>query len=133
MRRAFALVGFVVLGVVVSGLINTGTAAAAVPFTDPRYGVYFGLLLNHEETVALSNSQLPKQLNDTYMSGARVAILDVDAAEHDENVPMMGLPRESLPEVVRAAAATPAGMFGFTVVNPMLNDGRVLRVIAIVE
>ncbi|WP_194817022.1 hypothetical protein [Nocardia sp. XZ_19_385] len=133
MRRAFALVGLTVLGATLTGTIQAGSATAAVPFADPKYGLFFGLILNHDETVALSNSQLPNQLDGMYMSGARVALLDVDAAETDEHTPTLALPEDSLPEVVRAAAATPAGMFGFTIVNPMLNEGRLVRVIAIVE
>ncbi|MEV6274325.1 hypothetical protein [Nocardia sp. NPDC051832] len=133
MRRAFGLVGLAVLGTALAGTVQAGTAGAAVPFADPKYGLFFGLILNHDETVALSHSQVPKQLNEMYMSGARVALLDADLDENGEQQPTLRLPEDSLPEVVRAAAATPEGMFGFTVVNPMLNEGRLVRVIAIVD
>ncbi|MEV0250220.1 hypothetical protein AB0H76_26730 [Nocardia sp. NPDC050712] len=132
MRRVCVLAGVAAVGFTVAG---AGSAAAAVPFTDPRYGLYFGLILNHDETVALSNSSLPEDWDDEYRAGARVAILDSSVAESDEDAPppQLTIPESSLPEVVDGAAAAPNGMFGFTVVNPMLNEGRLVRVIALVE
>ena len=133
MRRAIGVVGIGVVGAAVTGVIQGGAAGAAVPFADPKYGLFFGLVLNHDETVALSRSSIPKQFDGMYRSGARVAILDSDSAETAEHPPTLGLPKESLPELVDAAAAAPDGMFGFTVVSPLVNEGRVFRVIAVVE
>ncbi|WP_194817021.1 hypothetical protein [Nocardia sp. XZ_19_385] len=125
MRRAFATVGLAVAGAAVAGMMQAGSAAAVEPVVDPARGLYFGVVLNEQETVALSNSPLPAMLDGVYMSSATIRILGESYLdEDDENV------YADLPEVVDTAAALD-GIVGFALVDPAGNGGRPLRVVAV--
>ncbi|WP_225732356.1 MULTISPECIES: hypothetical protein [unclassified Nocardia] len=123
-RIAVAGLGIAAAGAAIATGIGAGNAAAFTPViaTDK---MTVGVLLDHNETVALNNSPIVGMLDDPITNGG-VFYIDRASVYHHEGVVIDGVTYTddiSFAGVVDEAAAAPNGHIGIGLTDPAENDG----------
>ncbi|WP_433670609.1 hypothetical protein ACQP06_04165 [Nocardia sp. CA-136227] len=111
-RNAVATVGIALAGAA-AATASAGSAAAFTPYSNPGEGIFLGVDLTHDETVALSNSWIPAAI--TQINGGHNMIAP-DPTYSDLVVD--GRPHGSMTQVVGEAADVPGGQVGLYLVDP---------------
>ncbi|MFJ9362946.1 hypothetical protein ACIRRA_00795 [Nocardia sp. NPDC101769] len=118
-RTAVATVGIALAGAALATTASAGSAAAFTPYINPGGGIYVGVDLDHDETVALSNTWIPAAIDQINRANNRIA-LDPYYSE----IPMVdGKMYGNLTQVVGEAADTPGGQVGLALVDPAVHHG----------
>ncbi|WP_157513910.1 hypothetical protein [Nocardia concava] len=118
-RTAVATVGIALAGAAVAATASAGSAAAFTPIINPGGGIYVGVELNHDETVALADSWIPAAITQINQAHNRIA-LDPYFSEMGLGD---GMVYPTMSATVGEAADTPGGQISLAVVDPAVFRG----------
>ncbi|MFE3222425.1 hypothetical protein [Nocardia sp. NPDC059228] len=118
-RTAMATVGIALGGAALATTASAGSAAAFTPYINPGNGIYVAVDLNHDETVALSNTWIPAAIDQINMAHNRVAV-----DPYFSDIPFIdGKVYGNLTQIVGEAADTPGGQISMALVDPAVHHG----------